>query len=139
MGGPPIYKSFTYKVENGELKVLSSFYGLNALIEGIPSRRLEWLTQEAKQQHPERYEPTARERALGKVTPGNRLPLVIPIREGTGTVVFRTAPLTVKDAWIHPGIAKFNFMGRAFSRFSLFLTNLLVEEVVNALSAKFKT
>ena len=45
-----------------------------------------------------------------------KAPLVVPLRTDDGMVVFRTAPLTFQDAWVHPGIAKFTFMQRGIRK-----------------------
>lgn len=45
-------------------------------------------------------------------------PLVVPMQDKkTGELVYRTAPLHLTDAWVHPGIAKHNFLVRTITRF----------------------
>jgi hypothetical protein len=46
----------------------------------------------------------------------DRKPLVVPLRAESGEVIFRTAPLKFSDAWVHPGVAKFNFAERAMKK-----------------------
>jgi len=118
-GTDPIWDSFSYRIAGGKtIEVVSTFPRIGMLTgDGVPEHDMTWLTQEAKDKHPEDYELTQGERRrrmrkAGKVSQGERLPLVVPVSQGT-TVVFRTAPLQLQDAWVHPGIARFTFMERA--------------------------
>lgn len=121
-GTKDLFHSFSYRIVGERtVEVLSTFPGIRELLEGIPKRRMVWLTQEAKDKHPERYELSPREERLkmnraGRVKRHQRLPLVVPLKARGGEVVFRMAPLTMSDAWIHPGIAKFTFMQRAIKK-----------------------
>jgi hypothetical protein len=139
-GGPKLWDSFSYQIRGkSTLEILSTFWGLKELMTGdIPKRRMVWLTQEYKDKHPAEFPLTPKERKLGMKQTGRvlsskkgparslmtgqfakrkngRLPLVVPVQAG-GTVVFRTAPLKLNDAWVHPGIAKFTFMQRALNK-----------------------
>ena len=123
MGGPDIHKSFSYRIKGkSTVELMSSFYGMSELVSGdIPSRKMTWLTQEAKDQSPQDYKRTPGEEkrgmsAAGRVSKGQRLPLVVPLKSKSGQVVFRTAPLKMQDAWVHPGIAKFTFARRAIEK-----------------------
>jgi len=140
MGGPKLWDSFSYQIRGrSTLEITSTFYGLGALTEGIPKRRMEWLTQEYKDKHPSEFKLTPRERELGMKQTGRvlssrkgparslitgrfakrgegRLPLVVPVSAGGGTVVFRTAPLKMGEAWVHPGITRFTFLQRAIRK-----------------------
>jgi hypothetical protein len=82
---PKFYNSFSYKVLGKEVRVVTSWPWVDPLIQGTPKFPMTWLTQE---------------KGVTKV----------PIFQKDGTVVIRTAPLTVKDAWIHPAIAKHTFL-----------------------------
>jgi hypothetical protein len=73
-----------------------------------------WLTQEYKERNPAKFGQTFMERKKGN-TGSNRRPLIVPIKVG-GTVEFRTAPLKMTDAWVHPGIAKFTFFETAIRK-----------------------
>jgi len=106
---------------------------------GIPSRKLSWLTQGAKNKSPNKYKLTdaekeSRMKKAGRVSKGQRRPLVVPVKTGGGTVVFRTAPLRTSSAWIHPGIAKFTFMERGIKKGRELCAQILGEEVMQALS-----
>ena len=129
-GGPDIGKSFGFRIRGkSTIEITSSFYGLPELASGgIPERKMTWLTQEAKEQHPERYKVTDSERrrymarrAAARRKKGVTLvklrgPLIVPLSDKNGRVIFRTAPLKIGDAWVHPGIAKFTFAQRAIRK-----------------------
>jgi len=121
-GSKPIWESFSYRIRGDRtIEILSTFPDLALLTSGdLPEQDMVWLTQEAKDKHPTNYPltKTEKERGMkltGRVSHGDRLPLVVPLKKGS-TVVFRTAPLTFSDAWVHPGIARFTFMERAMRR-----------------------
>lgn len=115
-GGPDLPRSFSYKIKAGRVEIYSTFYGLKQLTEGdIPERKMTWLTQEYKKEHPENFELTDGERKRGMSKTGKRMPLVVPLKSG-GSVIFRVAPLQMRDAWVHPGVAKFTFVQRALKK-----------------------
>lgn len=123
MGGPDIGDSFSFSIRgDSTVEVTSSFYGMDVLgSQDVPEHKMTWLTQEAKDKAPQNYPRTAAERKArmktsGRVSQGERMPLVVPIRTEGGTVVFRAAPLKIADAWVHPGIAKFTFAQRAMEK-----------------------
>lgn len=121
-GSKPIWDSFSYRI-SGErtIEILSTFPDIALLTRGdLPEQDMVWLTQEAKDKNPTNYPLTEGERKrgmklTGRVSDGERLPLVVPLKKGS-TVVLRTAPLTFDNAWVHPGIARFTFMERAMRR-----------------------
>lgn len=122
-GGPPLDESFTFDIIGKKtIEIRSSYWGIEELTSGnIPSRKMEWLTQEAKDKDPKSYPLTPSERKagmkqMGRVSKGERKPLVVPIKSAGGTVLLRTAPLKTTDAWVHPGIAKYTFMERGFRK-----------------------
>lgn len=134
-GGKPIDKSFSYRLAGeSSVAVLSSYPGLAELVQGIQPRKLTWLTQEHKDKHPSRHELSPRERFLrmsvsGRVSKHARLPLVVPLRDRGGQIVFRMAPLTMADAWVHPGIARFTFAQRAVTKARKLVSDFLLEEL----------
>jgi len=139
-GGPPIWDSFFYQIRGkSTLEISSSFYGMNELARGdVPARDMVWLTQEAKEKNPARYALTKREKSLGmrktgKMSKRERLPLVIPL-EVNGQVEFRKAPLTIGDAWVHPGIAKFTFFEAAVRKGRQQMAQIIMAEVVRVIS-----
>lgn len=118
MGGPDLWDSFSFRIINKmDVEIRSTFFGMKELAHGsIPSRRMVWLTQEYKEQNPEEFPLTPREKELGmKKMSRSRMPLIVPIKVG-GNVEFRTAPLKIGDAWVHPGIAKFTFFETAIRK-----------------------
>jgi hypothetical protein len=141
MGGPPIWDSFSYRIRGkSTVEILSSFYGLEELTtEGVTPRRMTWLSQEKKDASPNTYKRTEGEKRRkmkrgGRVSKGERLPLVVPVKTQGGTVVFRTAPIKTNQAWIHPGIAKFTFMQRAVKKGREQCAQIIAEEIVEQLA-----
>ena len=115
MGGPPLWDSFSFKLQGMDVQIRSSFYGMKELAHGsIQPRRMTWLTQEYKERNPTKFKMTFREKKLGK-SGTDRLPLIVPIKTN-GMVEFRMAPLKLSDAWVHPGIAKFTFFETAIRK-----------------------
>jgi hypothetical protein len=115
MGGPPLWDSYTFRLQGMNVEIRSSFYGMKELARGsIKPRRMTWLTQEYKERNPTKFNMTPRERSLGK-SGTDRMPLIVPIKSN-GTVEFRMAPLKLSDAWVHPGIAKFTFFETAIRK-----------------------
>jgi len=142
MQGPPIWDSFSYRIRGkSTVEILSTFYGLAEMTApgGIPNRRMEWLTQQRKEQFPSRYNLTEGERRRGmkrggRISKGERLPLIVPIKTDAGTVILRTAPLKISEAWIHPGIARFTFMEKAIKKGREQCAAILGEELIKHLS-----
>lgn len=142
-GGPDFHKSFSFEVEGQKTIVIkSSYYGMRELTTGdIPDRKMTWMTQEHKERHPEQFELTEGERKRGmrksgKVSKGERLPLVVPLKQKDGNVVLRFAPLKMQDAWVHPGIAKFTFMNRAIRKARKECAGIVGEEIRKFLSGE---
>ena len=139
-GSAPIWDSFSYRIRGDRtIEVLSSFPDIEVLTtQDIPSRRMTWLTQEGKNMKPSQYPVTPREKKLGmklggRVSQNKRMPLVVPMKDKSGTVVFRTAPLKMQDAWVHPGIARFTFMERAVRTGKAGCVQILADEVRKSL------
>jgi len=119
MNGPPVWNSFSYRIKQSSIEILSTFYGMRELTTGdIPERRMTWLTQKGAG----RVGSVSTSMTVGAgagvrpVYKKGKKPLVIPIENEVGEIIFRTAPLQLKDAWIHPGIAKFTFVQRAINK-----------------------
>jgi len=134
-GGPALPDSFSMKIKGeSTIEIYTSFYGLTELMSGdIPERKMEWLTQEHKKEHPEKFPLTKGERRRGMHQGGKRLPLIVPI-ESNGTVILRAAPLTTADAWIHPGIAKFTFAQRGIRKGRKACVKLIAQFVAEELA-----
>jgi len=115
MGGPPLWDSFSFRLDEDDVQIRSSFYGMRELAHGsIPSRKMTWLTQEYKDRNPGKFKQTGRERKSNKGG-SDQGPLIVPIMVN-GAVEFRMAPLKLADAWVHPGIAKFTFFETAIRK-----------------------
>jgi hypothetical protein len=133
-------KAFWYEI-TGErtVTIKSNFWGIVQLTKSnIPSRKMPWLTQEAKKQHPERYRITPSERRRGRIGRGNRLPLIVPLKGRNGQIIFRSAPMKMSDAWIHPGIAKFTFLPRAIAKAKQRIFQLVRNELIAQIHASVK-
>lgn len=122
-GSAPIWDSFSYKLRGeSTVEVVSTFPYLAEMVsQEAKPHKMTWLTQEAKDKTPAEFPLSPKEKKLGMqksghVSQGERLPLVIPLKDKSGTVIFRAAPLTFQDAWVHPGIARFTFVRRAAQR-----------------------
>lgn len=134
--GPDFHKSWSFEIEGLRTIVIkSTYYGMKELTDGgIPERKMTWMTQEHKEKHPENFQltPTEKKRGMkqtGKMSQGDRLPLIVPLKQKDGSVVLRFAPLTMQDAWVHPGIARFTFMQRAIRKARKECTGILKEEI----------
>jgi len=137
MGGPPIGESFKYEILGERTVVLkSTFYGLAQLTskEGIPERKMTWLTQQGQMRN---VQPPKDYSVIPKVksTSPSSSPLVVPLTTETGEVIFRMAPLRMADAWVHPGIARFNFMRRAVKKAKAKVDKIMTEYCGNVISA----
>lgn len=111
-GGPPIDKSFAFRVVGNQIEVTSTYYGLADLLSrDIPRRPMPWLTQEMAR----------------RADPSRSTPLVVPMRGPFGAVLFRVAPERIADAWVHPGIRRLTFGDRAVRRARQEMTELLLE------------
>lgn len=140
MEGPPLDKSFTFEVNGGVFEIRSTFYGMQEMLAGdIPGRKMTWLTQEEKEHFPSKFPLTEgeKERGMkrgGRVSKGERLPLVVPLRGKDGTVILRMAPFNTSEAWIHPGIAKYTFMERAIRKAKTKWAGLMIDELAKVLA-----
>ena len=137
-GSPPIWDSFSYKIRGeSTLEIVSTFPFIEEMVsKDTKPYKMTWLTQEAKRKNPGKFPVTPKESRLqreGKLKPGKRLPLVVPLKSKSGKIIFRTAPLTTGDAWIHPGIARFTFAQRAVRFGKQNCIKILREEAVRAL------
>jgi hypothetical protein len=89
---PKFTRSFDYKIVGDRtIEIVSSWPWIKPLFEGSPPFPMTWLTRQA---------------GVDKV----------PIRQKDGTVVIRTTPLKLADAWVHPAISKHTFVQRGLKR-----------------------
>jgi len=138
-GSAPIWDSFSYHIVGEKtVEITSTFPHIEELTStDTKPYKMTWLTQQAKQKSPADFPITPREKKLGmiltgRVNQGGRLPLIVPLKGEGGQVIFRAAPLTFKDAWIHPGIAKFTFAQRAARQGREECIKIIKEEVLKA-------
>ncbi len=118
-GGPPIDKSFSFRVVGNQVEVTSTYYGLDELLsKGVPRHPMPWLTQEMARRH----------------DPSRKGPLVVPMRGPFGTTLFRVAPERIADAWVHPGIRRLTFGDRAVRRARQEMAELLLEVAASRLA-----
>jgi hypothetical protein len=130
-GGPVIWESFSYQIRGkSTVEILSSWWGLEGVTKkgGVPERKMTWLTQDEKKSKPTNYRRTPSE-----IKSGKRGPLIVPIKKG-GIVVFRTAPLRMGEAWVHPGIARFTFIERAARKGRQKCAEIVAETFLDALA-----
>jgi hypothetical protein len=87
--------SFYYEiVKGGAIKIRSDWQWVKKYLERKDPYEMNWLTRKSNQEQK-----------------------VVPIKDKqTGDVVFRTLPIKTQDRWIHPGIAKFNFVETGVER-----------------------
>lgn len=144
MGGPPIHKSFSYRVRGNNIEVLSSYYGLAELLDGIPPRRLTWLTQEAhgtETSNPRRpsdlsgFMRGVAKKASFSSGAAKKGPLIVPLRGDNNRVIFRAAPTNIADAWVHPGIKKFTFGDRAVRYARRQIDQIIADDVAARLAS----
>lgn len=116
-GSEPIWDSFDYRLRGEKtIEVTSTFPDIDKLTNrSLPPFKMKWLTQEQRNLHPSRYNGGS--------------PLVVPMKDNHGKVVYRTAPLTTHDAWIHPGIARFTFIERAVRKGRQRCLEIVAEEM----------
>lgn len=127
-GRAPLSKSFGYKLRGrSTVEITCTFYGVSTLANaGVPEYPMPWLTQQGAGR------AVKKKMGASRVSPRKRRPLVVPIKSGGG-VIFRTAPLKFKDAWIHPAIAKFTFPQRAARRSKEECLRILRDSVADVL------
>jgi len=105
--------SFSYKIRGKGIELLCDWPWIERHTEGREPFRMKWLLSE----------------------PGS--PKIIPIRTSSGEIAFRTAPLRLENAWVHPGVAKFNFIERAKERMLDKMVELIQEDLPQLLEKNF--
>jgi hypothetical protein len=111
------FDSFSYRVTTSGVEILSTWPWMDLIVNGTGGPfPMTWLNQEAynKGGSPDGGAETPGMKARPPGKP--RSILRVPMRSSSGEMVIRTAPLSISDAWIHPGIAKHNFVNRAFEK-----------------------
>jgi hypothetical protein len=86
-------KSFYYEItEKGSLKITSTWPWVKKYLNRKYDYPMKWLT-----------------RARGAKR-------VIALRSKNGNVIFRNAPLRLNQAWVHPSVARFDFIEKGIQR-----------------------
>lgn len=113
----------------GELLIESEVF-IDMEGEGRRKGPLSWLTQENKKISADKFALTLAEKTLrSRGDREARKLLIVPIKDKkTGKVVFRTAPLHVGSAWVHPGIARGAFLQTAIDKAMAKMEEVLGEE-----------
>lgn len=114
---PTFFDSFDYEiVGQSTVAITSSWPWIEQLLDGRRPFKMEWLTQEnlGGPLRPETGAERRRRRNKGQ----KRYPrlVVIPIVSHTGQIIFRPAPFSSQDAWVHPGFARHTFIQRGIRK-----------------------
>lgn len=112
--GPDFYKSFYYKLRGrSTIEIWSDWPVIEQLIEGRDAYRMTWFTHEAGRSH-------------------------MKMKQGSGkfkgTILVRTTPQKRKDAWIHPGFAKHDFIVKGVDKAQEQVIKLITVEVAKKLA-----
>lgn len=104
------WKSFKHEIKGSRtIQIISDWEWIEQILEGRDPYPMPWLTQE---------------RGIMRV----------PMKQPNGTVIVRVAPATVKDAWIHPGFAKHNFVERGVKKGREKAAEIIAAEVAKMLA-----
>lgn len=105
---PSFFKSFKYKLEGTTILIYSTWPVIEQIVEGRKSYPMTWLTKADGITH--------------VPIPGDR----------PNTVSILTAPKRRKDAWIHPGFRKHNFVRRGYNKAKSKVEDLLEDYLDDA-------
>lgn len=101
------FSSFSYRIVGEKtVELVSDWPWAEQIIEGRDPYPMTWLTQQA---------------GAGRV----------PLMQPDGTVMFRMAPLSTKDAWIHPGFARHTFLERGIRKGRDAMAKIILEDLKN--------
>ena len=98
--------SFEVDIQDGEITVTSSWPWIDPYLEGKDPFPMTWLT---------------RQRGAHKV----------PLHQKDGSVIVRMAPLSIGDAWIHPGFARHTFIQRAMNRTVEYISDTYAKKIAD--------
>jgi hypothetical protein len=103
------YESINYRISGKRtVEIVSNWPWMDAYLEGRDPYPMTWLSQE---------------KGVTKV----------PLIDKSGEVIIRMAPLQAKDAWIHPGVAKYSFIERGVKKGREKMAEIIREEVARLL------
>lgn len=109
------YDSFSYAIEaNGIVAIYSTWPYLDIITKGTRGKyKMAWLTQEKGVD-------------------------IVPLVQPDGSIAFRTTPLNLARAWVHPKIAKHTFINRAYERALAELLEPLMSKTLDDLAKSRK-
>jgi len=100
------FKSFGFKIKGkSTIEITSTWPWIEALVEGRDPYPMDWLL---------------RPRGAS---------FKIPILQPDGKVIVRMAPITKGDVWIHPGVAKHNFINRGIKKGRVKMAEMVFKEL----------
>ena len=105
------FKSFSYKIVGQKtVELVSTWPWVEQIIEGRDPYPMDWLTRDSG-----RYR--------------------VPILQSDGKVLYRMAPLSRGDAWIHPGFARHTFLARGIRKGRKEMARMVAKEAMAQLMA----
>lgn len=103
------FSSFYFAIEDSTVVVYSSWPQIEQLVEGRRPYPMTWMT-------------------------GQEGFTKLPMPQGDGTVLVRTTPTSARQAWIHPGFRKHNFIRRGYLRARRQMDQMIAKQVVKVLN-----
>lgn len=103
------FDSFHYRVKNNSVEIYSTWPWIDQIIKGRSPYPMEWLTKQEGVNF-------------------------VPMQQPDGTVLIRSTPRMAKDAWMHPGFRKNNFVRRGYERARRQMAETLKQQVNKVLS-----
>lgn len=152
---PPIWDSFSYSIVGNALEIVSSFEGMEDLVLGEapvahPGKDASPHPGDKAAHHPgdkimhpgdkgswwrhpgDKTRAGRTHRGVQRFIGGGhrrRKSFIVPLKDRTGKVVFKMAPLKTENSWIHPGIAQFSFLELAFLKGQNACTHIFRDEI----------
>lgn len=103
------FRSFYCAVESSTVVLYSSWPLIEQIVDGRRPYPMTWMTR------PEGFSK-------------------LPLPQGDGTVLVRTTPGSTRQAWIHPGFRKHNFVRRGYLRARRQMDDLIAKQIVSVLN-----
>lgn len=107
---PDFFKSFHYRITGeSSVEVYSTWPFIRQVTEGREPYRMDWLTRQNGVH-------------------------AVPLLTGNGELIFRVAPLSLGEAWIHPGFARHTFLERGIRKGREKMAEIVVAEAMKILT-----
>jgi hypothetical protein len=103
------FKSFYFAIEDSTVVLYSSWPLIEQLVDGRRPFPMTWMTAQE---------------GFTK----------LPMPQADGTVLVKTTPSSARQAWIHPGFRKHNFIRRGYLRARRQMDRMIADQVVKVLS-----